>query len=77
MDVFLEGVGYLLLAFLLTLILMQGFVATSVMARILQVTSILFHKFSFDVLWGVLAASSSNLGMHRASICGRLIQHFL
>jgi len=75
MDVFLEGVSDLLLAFLLTLILMQGLVATSVMARILQV--ILFHKFRFVVLWGVLTASSSNLGLHRASICGRLIQHFL
>ena len=35
MDVLLEGVRDLLLAFLLTLILMQGFVATSVLAGIL------------------------------------------
>jgi hypothetical protein len=72
MDVLLEGVSDLLLAF--TLIVMQVFVATPVLAGVLQVVEVLFHNFWFDILRDWPITSFCGLGLHGvASICGGLI----
>jgi len=66
MNILLKRIGDFLLAFLITLILVQRFVTAPVMARIMQVISILLHKFRFVLL--LLAASSCKLRLHGDSI---------